>query len=235
MPTMLCCGGSNPAIGDGVIQKDSNDLHYIVREPSGLANHAPVLLLLHGYGSNEDDLFSFSDQIPGHWLIVSVRAPIVMSEKQFRWYDVKRVDGKIRLNFEDEERSRKALIECVDHVVKKYNADGNRVVVAGFSQGANMSLALALTEPDKIHAAGCFSGRFLEEVTPLITKKEALQSKQVFIAHGTEDKMLPIDYANENQKNLQSMGVKVTLSTDEIGHSISSKQLTAFVEWLTKL
>lgn len=117
----------------------------------------------------------------------------------------------------------------------KYKGDKNKIVTTGFSQEANMALGLALTKPEKILAAGCFSGRFMEEIKPLISNKTALQSKQVFISHGTEDQMLPLQYAEENKMILEDFGIKVKFSTDKVSHSISAKQLNDFVIWMQDL
>lgn len=217
------------------IDKELMDLEYLVRQQQDTTKQAPVLILLHGYGSNEKDLFSFAEKIPDNWLVVSVRAPIILGNNKFKWYDVKLVDEKITMNFEDEEKSRKSLLRLIDQIISKYNVDKNKIVTAGFSQGANMALGLALTAPKKVLAAGCFSGRFMEEIKPLIKNKEALKSKQVFISHGTEDQMLPIKYAEENQQILKNWGINITLSTDKVAHSISEKQLNDFVKWISGL
>lgn len=217
------------------IDKELMDLEYLVRQQQDTTKQAPVLILLHGYGSNEKDLFSFAEKIPDNWLVVSVRAPIILGNNKFKWYDVKLVDEKITMNFEDEEKSRKSLLRLIDQIISKYNVDKNKIVTAGFSQGANMALGLALTAPKKILAAGCFSGRFMQEIKPLIRDEEALKSKQVFISHGTEDQMLPIKYAEENQQILKNWGINIILSTDKVAHSISEKQLNDFVKWISGL
>lgn len=217
------------------IDKELMDLEYLVRQQQDTTKQAPVLILLHGYGSNEKDLFSFAEKIPDNWLVVSVRAPIILGNNKFKWYHVELVNEKITMNFEDEEKSRKSLLRLIDQIISKYNVDKNKVVTAGFSQGANMALGLALTAPRKILAAGCFSGRFMEEIKPLISNEEALKSKQVFISHGTEDQMLPIKYAEENQQILKNWGINITLSTDKVAHSISEKQLNDFVKWISVL
>ncbi|MFK7980346.1 MAG: alpha/beta hydrolase [Saprospiraceae bacterium] len=217
------------------MKQEEFDLEYLVRQSKSTNDLAPVLILLHGYGSNEKDLFSFAEKIPENWLVVSVRAPLEIGNDRYKWYDVKLVNQKITMNFQDEERSRTKLLNFIDQVVLKYKGDKNKIVTAGCSQGANIALGLALTEPEKILAAGCFSGRFMEEIKPLISNKKALKSKQVFISHGTQDKMLPLQYAAENKMILESFGINVKLSTDEVAHSISPKQLNNFVTWMQDL
>jgi phospholipase/carboxylesterase len=235
LPFMIIMQTQNTVEFEPTMKKESSGLHYLVREQKDTTKSAPVLILLHGYGSNENDLFSLSSQIPDNWLVLSVRAPIRLGSNQFKWYNVKLVNEKITMNFEDEEKSRQLLLKLIDEISIKYKIDKNKIVTAGFSQGANMALGLALTEPEKILAAGCFSGRFMEEIKPLIKDKKALKAKQIFITHGTKDKMLPLRYAKENQAILEAFGMEVTLSTDNVAHSISRKQLNEFVKWMKKL
>ncbi|MFK7776015.1 MAG: alpha/beta hydrolase [Saprospiraceae bacterium] len=234
IPFMIACATSSHKM-EHSINKELMDLEYLVRQQKDTTQEAPVLILLHGYGSNEKDLFALADRIPDNWLVVSVRAPIALGRNQFKWYDVKMVNQKITMNFEDEEKSRQQLLKLVDQIISKYHVDKNKIVIAGFSQGANMSVGLFLTAPKKIHAAGCFSGRFMEEIKPLIKDKSTLKSGQVFIAHGTQDQMLPLRYAEENKTILEGFGINVKLSTDAIAHSISPKQLNEFIEWMKAL
>jgi phospholipase/carboxylesterase len=92
------------------IESELVDLEYLVRKQHDTTKRAPLLVLLHGYGSNEEDLFSLSDKIPDNWLLVSVRAPIGLGSNRYKWYDVKLVGENIKINFEDEEKSRQALL-----------------------------------------------------------------------------------------------------------------------------
>ncbi|MFK8101867.1 MAG: alpha/beta hydrolase [Saprospiraceae bacterium] len=234
-PLILCWQTMENTRGEAKKKEVSFELHHLVRKAKDATRSAPVLILLHGYGSNENDLFSLANQIPEDWLVVTVRAPYSIAKNQFKWYDVKLVKEKITMNFAKEEKSRKLLLQFIEVLEKKYKVDKNKIVTAGFSQGANMALGLALTEPNKILAAGCFSGRFMEEIKPLIQDKQALKGKQVFLSHGTQDKMLPLRYAEENKATLASWGINVTFTTDEVAHTISSQQFTDFINWMNTL
>ena len=50
-------------------------LEYVIREPQVRTKRSPVIFMLHGYGSNEEDLFSFADELPKEYTIISLRAP----------------------------------------------------------------------------------------------------------------------------------------------------------------
>jgi phospholipase/carboxylesterase len=220
-----------------MIAQTQNDtkLEYLIRLPKGDSQHAPLLVLLHGYGSNEQDLFSLSPHIPEHWLVVSVRAPHRMGNNSYKWYNVAMEDGKIKIDAQQEEQSRIVLGRFVASIIEKYKVDKKRVVVAGFSQGANMSLGLGLTSPETVSGFACFSGRFLDEIKPLVSKSASLKRLKAFIAHGDADAMLPIKYAEESIKQLQTLGIETVFVKDNIGHEISKTELIAFVNWLNKL
>lgn len=209
-------------------------LHYIIRESKNESSNSPLLILLHGHGSNENDLFSFNTQIPGNWIVISVRAPYKLGEGSYRWYDVKMVNEKITINTEEEEKSRKKLLSLIENITKKYKVNTRKIIVAGFSQGANMASAISLTSPDKIGGFGVFSGRFINELKPLISASKSLKSLKCFLAHGNKDYMLPITYARENEQELQSLGISVTFSEDAVAHTISTKQFDEFLKWLNQ-
>ncbi|HRZ30855.1 MAG TPA: phospholipase, partial [Flavobacterium sp.] len=63
-------------------------LHYLVREPKIIQEKNPLLLLLHGYGSNEADLFSFASELPEEYFVISAQAPYDMQYGSFAWYAI---------------------------------------------------------------------------------------------------------------------------------------------------
>uniref|UniRef100_UPI004048CE39 alpha/beta hydrolase n=1 Tax=Roseivirga sp. TaxID=1964215 RepID=UPI004048CE39 len=207
-------------------------LHYIIRENKDSVAKSPLLILLHGHGSNENDLFSLSNSVPNNWIVASVRGPYQMAENSYRWYDVKMVNGKIVINIDEEERSRKKLMQLIAEMTQKYNVDNEKIVVAGFSQGANMAQSLGLGEPNLITGFGVLSGRFVEEFSPYISKSITLKNSKAFIAHGSGDTMLPKTYASENITKLKELGIQITYCEDSNGHSISTKQWSEFAKWL---
>lgn len=207
-------------------------LHYVIRESKDSITKSPLLILLHGHGSNENDLFSLSNSVPNNWIVVSVRGPYKIAENSYRWYDVKMSNGKIVINIDEEERSRNKLMLLISEISKKHNIDSQKVIVAGFSQGANMAQSLGLGEPNLVTGFGVFSGRFVEEFTPYISNSTTLKNSKVFISHGSGDNMLPKTYAVKNIVKLKELGIQTTFCEDTNDHSISTKQWNEFSKWL---
>ena len=135
-------------------------LKHLVREPrAGGPTPPPLLLLLHGVGSNEEDLFGFAPYLDGRFLVVSARAPVALEYGGYGWF---RIDFTPRGMVADVEQGRKSLEMLpgfIDGLVEAYGADARRVYLAGFSQGSMMSLALLLTRPEKVAGVVAMSGR----------------------------------------------------------------------------
>lgn len=212
--------------------KEPTFLEYLAQTPKDSTINFPLLILLHGHGGNENDLFSFANHFPDDWLVASVRGAYNIGPNSYRWYDVKMVDGRIAINIEEEETSRKKLIELIKDISVKYKVDKHRIIVAGFSQGANMAQSIGIGEPKVVSGFGVFSGRFVEEFVPYINKSDDLKNMKAFLSHGSGDNMLPITHASENKQRLEKLGVQVAFSEDGNGHSISSKQFSDFTKWL---
>ena len=213
-------------------QATAAGLHYLVRQPTVVNAKPPVLILLHGVGSNEEDLFSFADRIPGEYLVISARAPNTLGAGSYAWYPVDFSTGKPVYNLEQAEQSRATLIRFIQELGKSHTFDPARVYLCGFSQGAIMAYSVALTRPDLVHGIAAMSGRLLEEVKPRITRTPELQRLSVLITHGTQDGTLPVHYAHEADTYLRSLGIAATLKTYADGHTVNAAMLADLLVWL---
>ena len=125
-------------------------LHHIIRE-SSLKENAPLLIMCHGYGSDENDLFSFASELPEEVFIISLRAPQPMQPYGNAWYTI-HFDSSNGKWSDDEEAivSRDKIAEFIDFACNKYPVDKNNVTLLGFSQGTILSYAVALNFPEKV-------------------------------------------------------------------------------------
>ena len=134
-------------------------LQYLHRPASTKQIGNPAIFLLHGYGSNEEDLFSFAPELPEHYEIFSFRAPLTMVPYGYAWYSIyfDQDDGK----FSDDEQARESAeiaLSNIKHLIKEHQLDADRITLIGFSQGAILSLALGLNHPDRIWRVAAMSG-----------------------------------------------------------------------------
>jgi phospholipase/carboxylesterase len=209
-------------------------LHYLVREPKIKSLKPPVIFLLHGVASNEKDLFSFADQLPGKYLVVSVRAPYILGPESYAWYHVGFATGKPVANGQGEEKSRNEILAFMGQFERVHPYDENEVYLVGFSQGAIMSFAVGLTRPDKVRGIAVMSGRILDDVKPLVASPDKLKHLQVFMTHGTNDKVLDIGYARASKAYLNTVGIKPTYKEYPEGHTISREMVVDLIGWLSR-
>ena len=207
-------------------------LQYITRPPKIQTTTNPVIILLHGVGSNEQDLFSFANLLPDNFLVISARAPITLREGSYAWYQVDFSTGKPVYNAAQEEKSRSIMIEFINQIKEKYSIGNNPVYLCGFSQGAIMSYSIALTHPELIKRIAVMSGRLLEEIKPNIASKEKLQVLKIFISHGTNDNTLPVDYARTARSYLKTLGIEPVYKEYQEGHGINRAMLNDLIQWL---
>jgi phospholipase/carboxylesterase len=207
-------------------------LTYLLRKPKIGSAHPPLLILLHGYGSNEAGLFSFADSFPPEFLVISARAPHVLDEEHYAWFALDFSSGAIIHDKMQAEESRLTLKHFIDEVIETFNVDLTRVFLVGFSQGAILSANIALTFPSFIKGIGMLSGKIIEELKPEIKTSPELSKLKIFLAHGTLDRVLPIHFAREAKIFLETLRVDLTYHEYPIPHGISNEEQATLTEWL---
>jgi phospholipase/carboxylesterase len=207
-------------------------LHYLVRQAKITTGKPPLLILLHGLGSNEEDLFSLADQLPAHFLVVSVRAPYTIGPASYAWYHLDLSSGKPVYSFEEAEKSRNTLVQFIGDLSESHSFDPKQIYLGGFSQGGIMSYSVGLTHPELLKGIVVLSGRLLEEVKPKIVAKEKLRSLRIFISHGTKDQTLDISGARSAHSLLKSLGLNPTYKEYIEGHGVNAFMIADLFNWL---
>lgn len=209
-------------------------LQHITR-PSTLKENAPLLLLFHGYGSDENDLFSFAQELPEELYIISVRAPYPMQPYGNAWYAINfdAEKGKWSDN-EQAIQSRDLIATFIDEVIANYPINKDNISILGFSQGTILSYAVALTYPEKIKNIIALSGYVNEDLFE--TKDEALyQHLNFYCSHGSVDQVIPVDWARQAPKFLSALNINHQYSEFPVGHGVAPQNFIEFSKWLNKL
>src|SRR5262245_16328294 len=181
------------------------------RKPA--AGKPPLLVLLHGFGANERDLLPMAARLDPRLAVASLRGPYQTRPGNYAW-----VNG----NSADElDQARRLVLESIDQVADAMGADRSRVYLAGFSQGAMLTLAIALTEPEKIAGAAVLRGRLVASVRDNQAPPERLRGFPILVTHGTDDPQIPIRSAREIRQALKPLGLAVDYQEFESGHYIS--------------
>lgn len=210
-------------------------LVHLVRQPIIESDVPPLLLLLHGVGSNEHDLFSLAPFLDKRFLIISARAPNTLGPGSYAWFEVTFTPQGPAINPQQAEASRETLITFIEEAATMYGADSARVYLMGFSQGAIMSASVALTQPELVAGAVLMSGRILPEIQPLMASKEELIGFPFLVVHGTADRVLPVTYGRASRDLLSSLPVDLTYHEYPMGHEVSQQSLSDVSVWLREL
>jgi phospholipase/carboxylesterase len=204
--------------------------HKFPSKPTG--EKPPLLLLLHGFGADENDLFGIAPYLDKRFFIVSVRAPFSSPFGGYAWFEIYMEPGNISMNVKQYEESLSKLRPFIDELVIKHDLDADRIYLCGFSQGAMMTLSTALAEPQKFAGIVCMSGRSAPEMLPVGTNSEKLKGFPVLVTHGINDPLLPIENGRGTKEFLSRLPVDLEYKEYPMAHEISQESLTDVSNWL---
>lgn len=211
-------------------------LPHLVRHAAQGAGAPPLLVLLHGYGSNEQDLIGLAPYLDERLLIVSARAPLTLTPGGYAWFHLDIGADGIRLDPQELARQAGLVAGFVEEAGAAYGADPRRVLVGGFSQGAMMSAAVLLSRPELVAGALLMSGALLPQAVPLLRRPGAdpreLAGKPVLVVHGTYDGVLPIEFGRATRTALEALPVVLTYREYPMAHEVSVESLRAVAAWV---
>lgn len=204
-----------------------------VLPPQQKSEKPPLLLMLHGFGSHEQDLFSMAPMMNEKCFIVSARAPITLPWGGFAWYEIDFTNiGEKMSNIPQAEESMERLMKFIDEVHETYGTDPENVNLLGFSQGSILSYGLALNNPDKFQNIVAFSGYILKDIVPEKYKPETLQHLDIFASHGTQDDVLPVQWAQQSMKVLEQLNISHQYREYPMPHGVSPQCLDDAKKWM---
>ncbi len=208
---------------------DASLYHRVLRPRDESPGQPPALLMLHGRGSNEMDLLELAGVLDGRFLTLSPRAPYALGGG-FHWYALSQAGAPDPHTFEE---GLGTLRRFVAEAVEGYDIDPARLYVLGFSQGAVMTGALALTNPPLIAGAVLLSG-YLPLRSALPIEERALAGRPYFVAHGTQDPVIPVTFGRETRSYLERVGADLMYREYSMAHQVEYAELQALGAWLTE-
>lgn len=209
-------------------------LEHIIRE-SSLKENAPALIMLHGYGSDENDLFSFASELPKELFIISARAPYSMMPFGNAWYTINFDAEKGKWNDNEQAiKSRDLIAAFIDEVLETYPVDKHNVTLLGFSQGTILSYAVALNYPEKVKNVIALSGYISTDMLPDSLSDKDFSNLDFYCSHGSVDQVIPVEWARKNAPFLKSLHIKHHYSEFPVGHGVSPQNFYEFKDWLSR-
>jgi phospholipase/carboxylesterase len=218
-------------------------LYHLVREPKirkvplGKTEESeaknPLILLLHGYGSNEEDLFSFASELPEEYYVISARAPFDMMYGSYAWYAINFDADENKFSDIGQARASRDLISnFIDELIENYPIDSNDVTLVGFSQGCILSYAVGLSYPEKVQRIVAMSGYLNTEIAVDDFSENNFKNLKIFASHGTVDQVIPVDWARKSIPILENLGVSIVYKEYPVGHGVAPQNFFDFKNWL---
>lgn len=198
----------------------------------GAGDGAPVLVLLHGRGSDEHDLLGLGPHLIPGAVTVTPRAPHPGAPWGYgpgwAWY---RFLGRNQPEPASFVVGQEALGEFLAELPPRLPLRPGPVVLGGFSQGGTMSVAYALRNPGVVKQVICWSG-FLADHPSVAATPATVAGTRFFWGHGTMDPSIPFRFGEEARTALRVAGADLTTWDGPTGHGISPEELRETARWL---
>jgi len=189
-----------------------------------------LLVLVHGWTGDENSMWVFTRGLSSDYWILGPRGPHASDSTGFSWRPPQPAPEG-RPSLEMLLPAAEALIGLVDEYSATVNLDASQFDLMGFSQGAAMVNVIGMLFPHRVRKMGVLAGFVPSGMDELVAKKP-LAGKHVFVAHGTQDQLVPVDRARASIKVLERAGAQVTYCEDEVGHKLSAACLRALEGYL---
>ncbi len=212
----------------------------LVMDPPIVPAGAPVVVVLHGLGTNGEDLVPVAEALGlSGCRFVFPDAPHLLAgypDTSFAWYDFQLHDRK------EIEQSRDYLFKVFDRFTNDPNLrpgpgkekEASPLVVMGFSQGGVMSLESGLNYKGKLLGIVSMSG-YLPDPWATLKKAEAPFETPILLVHGTEDPVVPVEGSRKVKDELEKAGYQPLLKEFPMPHTITEDSLLVVADFLKKI
>lgn len=189
----------------------------------------PVIYAMHGKGSNEQNMLNLIQELQTDFILIGIRGGFVQGHG-YEYFSIKSIGNPNRESFD---KSIKDLESFIDYAAQTYPIDTHHQYLLGFSQGAILSMTLALTMGNKIKGIVALNGyvpNFVKEEYPI----ESVEEVSIYISHGEYDPVFPLHIGKENAEFFQGRSQRVRFTTYPVGHEVSYENQQDFMNWLYK-
>ena len=197
---------------------------------------APALVLMHGRGSDERDLFPLGRMLHPHATIVSVRAPFPAAPwgygTGYAWY---RYIAGTTPDPESFEWGQQSLTAFLETLPARFDGLPGGIILGGFSQGGTTALGQLRRHPGSVRGVMVCSG-FLADHPSVTVTPATVGTTPIFWGHGTDDMAIPHEHGAAGQHALRMADARLTSHSYEgMGHTIGSAEVADMKAWLASL
>jgi phospholipase/carboxylesterase len=192
----------------------------------------PLVVLLHGIGADEDDLFPLARALDPRITVVSVGAPHGYYGGR-AWFHIDFAPGGRVVPDVPQARATLAdLVEWLRAAPDRWDTDPARTFLLGFSQGGMMALGVLGEVPERLAGVVVLSSRYSTELFPATAGADTIARVPLFVAHGTHDQTLPIAHGREIRDTFQTKSRDFTYREYRVAHGITDDEMADVAAWL---
>jgi phospholipase/carboxylesterase len=194
------------------------ELRRLERPSAGTPEGA--LVLLHGRGADEHDLYPLLDALDPEQRLLGItpRAPLALPPGGAHWYQLAGIPTPDPGTFFPTFEAAAAFLDGLPVPI-------DRVVLGGFSQGAVMSWALGLGAGRPRPAAIVALSGFMPEVDGFELDLTSLEDYPIAVAHGSLDPIIPVEFGRAAAERVRAAGADVLWRETAVPHTIDPRVL----------
>lgn len=205
-------------------QEEFVGLSFLYR--AGADRTQPLVVLVHGRAGTREVIWTFERSIPPHVAVVSLQGFTPDRLGGFSWWDMDIESSQDRTLAI--ERAMARLASGIERVVELFELAPSKVYAIGFSQGAALLSRALLNGAVRLDGLAVLAG-FIPQPEH---GANLLSTPEVFVAHGREDEVVPIDRARAGVSYLQQLGLSVTCVEDDVAHKVGIQGTRELKSWL---
>ena len=219
-------------------EHQGSSLRYIAVEPDGFDPEKPypLVVLLHGFGASMRDLVGLIPSIDADgygYVYIFPNAPIEMAigygTRGYAWTTIGQPSSP-----DEAARAETMLERLIGEVVQRYSVARGSIVLGGFSQGGMMTYRYGMTNPELFAGLAVLSGG-VGGPDELRERLPVRRDQPVFISHGTEDGVIPVEEARRSVRFLEEEGYTPEYREYAIGHEISQEVARDLSAWIGRV
>ena len=210
-----------------------SNYQYLIKNYPLEKKNGKILIMLHGYGSNYNDLISLSDFFGDDYLYISIQANLSLDINSYCWWSLHfDKDHTLKSDFDQAKYSVKNLNKFIQkEIITKYNFNNKNIVLLGFSQGAMLAYALSLNFYDIYKKVVGLSGKIQEEIIKPASN-DKYKDHKFYCSHGIFDQTIPITYARKASDWFEKNKINHQFHEFDSQHNLCMENIEAVKNWL---
>jgi phospholipase/carboxylesterase len=201
------------------------------------------IIWLHGLGADGHDFVPLVPQLrlppAAAWRFVFPHAPyrpVTLNGGYIMraWYDIAMTEHGLDQHAGHIRESQEILLRLIAQETRR-GIPSERIVLAGFSQGGAIALHAGLRHPQPLagilalSAPLPFAEALMHEIHP------ANEAVPIFLAHGTDDQLIPFALAEQTREVLRRRGLMLAWHTYRMGHTVVPQEIGDIARWLARV